>query len=100
MKKNVYGNIEDLIISCRMVTSVGVLEQKFPVPRLSCGPDVNEMTIGSEGNCTTNLNRLIPVANYLFQSELLLRLSSRLSDCPNARYYSGYYFNARDLVYV
>jgi len=50
MKKNVYGNIEDLLMSCRLVTSVGVLEQKSPVPRLSCGPDVNEITIGSEGN--------------------------------------------------
>lgn len=50
MKKNVYGNIEDLLISCKLVTSIGVLEQKSPVPRLSCGPDVNELTIGSEGN--------------------------------------------------
>jgi alkyldihydroxyacetonephosphate synthase len=50
MKKNTYGNIEDLLISCKLVTPTGVLEQKFPVPRLSCGPDVNELTIGSEGN--------------------------------------------------
>lgn len=50
MKKNVYGNIEDLLISCRLVTSTGVLEQRFPVPRLSCGSDVNEIIIGSEGN--------------------------------------------------
>jgi len=50
MKKNVYGNIEDLLIGCKLVTSVGVFEQKFAVPRLSCGPDVNEITIGSEGN--------------------------------------------------
>jgi len=49
MKKNVYGNIEDILISCKMVTSVGVLEQKSPVPRLSSGPDINEITIGSEG---------------------------------------------------
>lgn len=50
MKKNVYGNIEDLLISCKLVTSIGVLEQKYAVPRLSCGPDVNELIIGSEGN--------------------------------------------------
>jgi alkyldihydroxyacetonephosphate synthase len=50
MKKNVYGNIEDLLISCKFVTPTGILEQKYPVPRLSCGPDVNEITIGSEGN--------------------------------------------------
>jgi len=39
-----------LLISCKLVTSIGVLEQKFAVPRLSCGPDMNEITIGSEGN--------------------------------------------------
>jgi len=50
MKKNVYGNIEDILIGCKLVTSVGVLEQKFPVPRQSCGPDMNEIIIGSEGN--------------------------------------------------
>jgi len=50
MKKNVYGNIEDLLISCKMVTSVGTIERKFQVPRLSSGPDINEIMIGSEGN--------------------------------------------------
>jgi alkyldihydroxyacetonephosphate synthase len=77
MKKNVYGNIEDLLISCKLVTSVGkfctsyifvlfflmpslgVVEQKFSVPRLSCGPDINEITIGSEGNCMPSITSLI-----------------------------------------
>lgn len=50
MKKNVYGNIEDLVISTKLVTPTGVLEQPSNAPRISCGPDVNELLIGSEGN--------------------------------------------------
>jgi len=46
----VYGNIEDIILSCKLVTSVGTIERKYNVPRLSSGPDINEMIIGSEGN--------------------------------------------------
>jgi len=50
MKKNVYGNIEDILISCKIVTSVGTIERKYQAPRISSGPDINEMIIGSEGN--------------------------------------------------
>ncbi|XP_033211357.1 alkyldihydroxyacetonephosphate synthase isoform X2 [Belonocnema kinseyi] len=54
MKKNVYGNIEDLIVRLRMVTgriedSVVTLEKGFQVPRMSCGPDFDQMILGSEG---------------------------------------------------
>lgn len=49
MKKNIYGNIEDLMIHAKMVTSIGVVERNCHVPRLSCGPDVNQIILGSEG---------------------------------------------------
>lgn len=49
MKKNVYGNIEDLLVKVRMVTSKGVLERDCLAPRLSCGPDFNQIILGSEG---------------------------------------------------
>ncbi|KAK7794112.1 hypothetical protein R5R35_012606 [Gryllus longicercus] len=49
MKKNTYGNIEDLVVQVRMVTPSGVLEKKSQVPRLSCGPDFNHVILGSEG---------------------------------------------------
>lgn len=49
MKKNVYGNIEDLLVKVRMVTSKGVLERDCLAPRLSCGPDFNQIVLGSEG---------------------------------------------------
>jgi len=49
MKKNVYGNIEDLVVHVRMVTPTGVLEKSCQVPRMSCGPDFNHIILGSEG---------------------------------------------------
>lgn len=49
MKKNLYGNIEDLLVKVRMVTSKGVLERDCLAPRLSCGPDFNQIVLGSEG---------------------------------------------------
>lgn len=54
MKKNAYGNIEDLVVRVRMVTgrtedSVITLEKGSLVPRVSCGPDFDHMIFGSEG---------------------------------------------------
>ena len=49
MKRNVYGNIEDLIVRIRMVTVDGVMEKKCQVPRMSSGPDIHHMILGSEG---------------------------------------------------
>ncbi|KAK6623868.1 hypothetical protein RUM44_010724 [Polyplax serrata] len=49
MKKNTYGNIEDLLVSVKMVTPMGVLQKKCQVPRMSCGPDFNHVILGSEG---------------------------------------------------
>lgn len=49
MKKNVYGNIEDLIVRIKMVTSKGTIEKSCQVPRMSAGPDIHEIILGSEG---------------------------------------------------
>ncbi|XP_020800205.1 alkyldihydroxyacetonephosphate synthase [Drosophila serrata] len=49
MKKNVYGNIEDLVVRVRMVTPTGTLERECSAPRVSCGPDFNHVIMGSEG---------------------------------------------------
>lgn len=50
MKKNVYGNIEDLLVHVKMVSASGVLEKNCQVPRMSCGPDFNHIVMGSEGS--------------------------------------------------
>lgn len=49
MKKNVYGNIEDLVVDAKMVTSVGIVEKNSKVPRTSSGPDFHQIILGSEG---------------------------------------------------
>ncbi|CAG5125360.1 unnamed protein product, partial [Candidula unifasciata] len=49
MKKNLYGNIEDLLVHVRMVTPRGVMEKNCQVPRMSSGPDIHHFILGSEG---------------------------------------------------
>ena len=49
MKKNTYGNIEDLIIHFRTVTTRGVVEKSFRGPYISAGPDLHHFIMGSEG---------------------------------------------------
>ena len=49
MKKNVYGNIEDLVVHFKCVTPRGVLEKNCLVHRISTGPDIHHMVLGSEG---------------------------------------------------
>uniref|UniRef100_A0A673AXH4 Alkylglycerone-phosphate synthase n=1 Tax=Sphaeramia orbicularis TaxID=375764 RepID=A0A673AXH4_9TELE len=49
MKKNIYGNIEDLVVHIRMVTPQGVIEKSCQGPRMSTGPDIHHFILGSEG---------------------------------------------------
>ncbi|XP_022253621.1 alkyldihydroxyacetonephosphate synthase, peroxisomal-like [Limulus polyphemus] len=49
MKRNIYGNIEDMLVHVRMVTPQGVVEKNCQVPRISSGPDVHHFILGSEG---------------------------------------------------
>lgn len=54
MKKNTYGNIEDLVVRVRMVTGRVnspelILERGAQVPRISTGPDFDHVILGSEG---------------------------------------------------
>ncbi|XP_071442251.1 alkyldihydroxyacetonephosphate synthase, peroxisomal-like [Hetaerina americana] len=49
MKKNKYGNIEDLLVHVKMVTPKGVLQKECRAPRVSSGPDLHHVIMGSEG---------------------------------------------------
>lgn len=49
MKKNIYGNIEDLVVHVKMITPKGVLQKSCQAPRISSGPDFNNIILGSEG---------------------------------------------------
>lgn len=50
MKKNTYGNIEDIVQNITIVTSKGVYRKVSSWPRISNGPDLNHLVMGSEGN--------------------------------------------------
>jgi alkyldihydroxyacetonephosphate synthase len=49
MKKNRYGNIEDLILDVNVVTASGKLERTNASPRESIGLDLRRLMFGSEG---------------------------------------------------
>lgn len=49
MKKNRYGNIEDLVVALRAVTPSGEWRSSGTYPRVSTGPDMNHVMLGSEG---------------------------------------------------
>ena len=50
MKKNRYGNIEDIVENVTMITPNGVVEQVNPITRASIGVSSQNMLLGSEGN--------------------------------------------------
>lgn len=50
MKKNTYGNIEDIVCNMTIVTPAGTYTKKSLWPRTSNGPDINHVVMGSEGN--------------------------------------------------
>jgi alkyldihydroxyacetonephosphate synthase len=49
MKKNRYGNIEDLVLDVSVVTAAGKLERTSASPRESVGTDLRRLMFGSEG---------------------------------------------------
>ena len=50
MKKNRYGNIEDVVIEASLVTPAGVIETRRPAARTSTGIQPLSLLFGSEGN--------------------------------------------------
>jgi alkyldihydroxyacetonephosphate synthase len=49
MKKNRYGNIEDLVLDVSVVTAAGTLKRTSASPRESIGLDLRKLMFGSEG---------------------------------------------------
>jgi alkyldihydroxyacetonephosphate synthase len=64
MKKNKYGNIEDLLVKVKMVTPIGTVERGMMCPRISSGPDINQMILGSEGILGVITEAVIKVEVY------------------------------------
>lgn len=46
MKKNSYGNIEDIVQNIKFVTSKGTYYKLSEWPRISNGPDINNIIMG------------------------------------------------------
>ena len=64
MKKNRYGNIEDIILDVTVVSALGKLERSQVVPRESIGLDPKLWMIGSEGTLgiiTSAVVKLFPL---------------------------------------
>jgi alkyldihydroxyacetonephosphate synthase len=49
MKKNRYGNIEDIVESINLVTPAGIVQQEAPMPRQSMGMQPFKLLFGNEG---------------------------------------------------
>ncbi|KAI5621104.1 alkyldihydroxyacetonephosphate synthase, peroxisomal, partial [Silurus asotus] len=67
MKKNIYGNIEDLVVHIKMATPRGVIEKSCQGPRMSTGPDIHHFILGSEGTLgvvTEVTMKIRPIPEY------------------------------------
>jgi len=64
MKKNQYGNIEDIVLDVTVISAAGKLERAQVVPRESIGLDPKAWMIGSEGSLgiiTSAVVKLFPL---------------------------------------
>jgi alkyldihydroxyacetonephosphate synthase len=76
MKKNRYGNIEDLVLDVNVVTPAGRLARAQVVPRESIGVDPRQWVIGSEGTLgiiTSAVVKLFPLPQECRYGSLLFR---------------------------
>jgi alkyldihydroxyacetonephosphate synthase len=76
MQSDVYGKVEDMVVSIKMVTPSGTIVTKA-VPSSSVGPDLNRLMVGSEGilgvitEATMRIHRTPAIKDYrgyLFKS--------------------------------
>lgn len=83
MKKNRYGNIEDLVLDMQVVTAHGVVQRPQIGPRESIGANPKQVMFGSEGNfgiITSAVVKLFPVPEVQrYGSVLFPDLGSGLS---------------------
>src|SRR5438045_5794447 len=61
MKKNRYGNIEDIVIEATLVTPAGAVETRRPAGRTSTGMQPLALVFGSEGNLGVITKALVAI---------------------------------------
>jgi alkyldihydroxyacetonephosphate synthase len=75
MKKNRYGNIEDLVLDLQIVTAHGVVNRRRWPPRESVGVNPKQFIFGSEGNLgiiTTAVVKLFAIPEVQKYGSVLL----------------------------
>ena len=75
MKKNTYGNIEDIICNVTIVTPSGTYKKTDLYPRSSNGPDLTNIVMGSEGNMgiiTDATFRIRPLPQKVIYESIIL----------------------------
>ena len=76
MKKNRYGNIEDLLLDLRVVTPRGIVSRSEPGPRESVSADPRRWLLGSEGGLgiiTSAVVRVSPLPEIQEYGSILFR---------------------------
>jgi alkyldihydroxyacetonephosphate synthase len=76
MKKNRYGNIEDLVLGITAITSKGRLERPTALPRESVGGDPARWLLGSEGRLgivTRAVLKVFPLPEVQRHASLIFR---------------------------
>ena len=76
MKKNRYGNIEDLVLDVHVVTARGALSRSAVAPRESVGVDPRTWVFGSEGNLgivTRAVLKIYPLPEVKCYDSLIFR---------------------------
>ena len=81
MKKNAYGNIEDLLIDAIVVTPKGTLNQRLAAPRVSSGPSLQQLVLGSEGTLGIITQVVLKVQLIPEVRCEMLRSTSRTKNC-------------------
>jgi alkyldihydroxyacetonephosphate synthase len=76
MKKNRYGNIEDIVENVTLVTPSGVIEHSMSMPRVSMGIEPKQVAFGSEGNLG-----------------IITRAVIRIHKLPDVKRYASYVFS-------
>jgi alkyldihydroxyacetonephosphate synthase len=77
MKKNRYGNIEELVIDVSAVTPAGRIERRAIVPRESAGADPKRWMLGSEGSLgiiTSAAVRIYPLPEETAYEAILFKM--------------------------
>lgn len=76
MKKNRYGNIEDIVMDVEVVTAAGEVSRTTRTPRESIGPDPRRWIFGSEGTMgiiTQAVVKVFPLPEVVEHDALLLK---------------------------